>query len=117
VRPHFFTRLAVLSLFIASLSCYTRFGRTEEPGESVIYPKGIDPSLITPGQPAWIFIASIPPVAEVYMDSTFVGKTNIQKIKVTSGRHSIKIVKGDKSFKVNMVFKEGDNASELFELR
>ncbi|MBD3422586.1 MAG: PEGA domain-containing protein [Chitinivibrionales bacterium] len=68
------------------------------------------------GEPATIFISSIPPVADVYMDGKLIGKTNIAKLKVLSGTHTLKFVKAGKEHTVEMKFQPGENPSKLVNL-
>ncbi|MBD3393348.1 MAG: PEGA domain-containing protein [Chitinivibrionales bacterium] len=65
------------------------------------------------GEPGTIFIASIPPVADVYMDGVRIGKTNVEELKVRSGTHTMKFVKGAKEITKQMTFKPGKNASQM----
>jgi anti-anti-sigma factor len=69
------------------------------------------------GEPATVFIASIPPVADVYMDGRLVGKTNITKLNVSAGAHSMRFVKGTQEVTKDMTFKSGDNPSQLVNLK
>jgi|WetSurMetagenome_2_1015567.scaffolds.fasta_scaffold00079_34 anti-anti-sigma factor len=64
-----------------------------------------------------VFIASIPPVADVYMDGKLIGKTNITKLNVTAGSHSMRFVKGTQEITKDMTFKAGDNPSQLVNLK
>ncbi len=61
------------------------------------------------GTPGTVFISSIPPVADVYINGTLVGKTNIAKLKVTAGTHTVRFVKGPKEHTETMTFAPGDN--------
>jgi anti-anti-sigma factor len=63
------------------------------------------------GEPATIFISSLPPVADVYMDGKLIGKTNITKLNVLSGSHSMRFVKGTAETTQDKTFKAGDNPS------
>jgi anti-anti-sigma factor len=65
------------------------------------------------GDAATIFISSMPPVADVYMDGKLIGKTNISKLNVTTGSHSMKFVKGSVEVTEDLTFKPGDNPSHL----
>ena len=49
------------------------------------------------------FIASYPIFADVYIDGKLVGKTNTQ-IKIPSGAHTMRFVKGDKEITQQMTF-------------
>ncbi len=64
------------------------------------------------GEPGTVFVSSIPPVADVYMDGKHIGKTNIAKLNVSSGTHTMKFVKGSKEHTVEMTFKPGDNPAK-----
>jgi hypothetical protein len=55
----------------------------------------------------------MPPVADVYMDGKLIGKTNISKLNVTTGSHSMKFVKGSVEVTEDLTFKPGDNPSHL----
>ena len=64
------------------------------------------------GEPATVFISSIPPVADVYMDGKMIGKSNISKLNVAAGKHTMKFVKGAKEYSVEMTFQAGDNPAK-----
>jgi hypothetical protein len=61
------------------------------------------------GEGAKVFISSIPPVSDVYLDGKLIGKTNITKLNVYSGTHTLRLVKGTKEITKTMTFKAGDN--------
>ncbi|MBN1127989.1 MAG: PEGA domain-containing protein [Chitinispirillaceae bacterium] len=65
------------------------------------------------GEAATVFIASIPPVADIYMDGKLIGKTNISELKVTAGTHSLRFVKGDKEITKQQTFQPGKNPSMM----
>jgi len=69
------------------------------------------------GDPATIFISSLPPVADVYMDGKLIGKTNITKLNVLSGTHSMRFVKGTAEVTQDMTFKAGDNPSRFVSVK
>lgn len=69
------------------------------------------------GEAATVFIASIPPVADVYMDGKLIGKTNITKLNVQAGAHNMRFVKGAQEVTKDMTFKAGDNPSQLVNLK
>jgi anti-anti-sigma factor len=75
------------------------------------------PKAAAGGEAATVFIASIPPVADVYMDGKLIGKTNITKLNVTAGSHSMRFVKGTQEVSKDMSFKGGDNPSQLVNLK
>ncbi len=75
------------------------------------------PAASSAGEAATVFIASIPPVADVYMDGKLIGKTNITKLNVTAGSHSMRFVKGTQEASKDMTFKGGDNPSQLVNLK
>lgn len=60
---------------------------------------------------AQIFIASIPSVADVYLGEKFVGKTNVSEIKLPSGTHVLRFVKGSKSIEKTINLNSGRNPS------
>ncbi|HUI93066.1 MAG TPA: PEGA domain-containing protein [Chitinivibrionales bacterium] len=67
-------------------------------------------------KPATVFISSVPPVASVYMDGQLVGKTNVGYVKVTSGKHTMQFIKGDKTCTQEMTFEEGQNPAAVVKL-
>jgi anti-anti-sigma factor len=69
------------------------------------------------GEPASVFIASIPPVADIYMDGQLIGKTNISELKVTSGTHTLRFVKGDKEVTKQQTFEPGKNPSMMVRIQ
>ena len=68
-------------------------------------------------EPATIFISSLPPVADVYMDGKLIGKTNITKLNVIAGSHSMRFVKGTAEITQDMNFKPGDNPSRFVSVK
>lgn len=76
------------------------------------------PAAVSSGsEPATIFISSLPPVADVYMDGKLIGKTNITKLNVISGSHSMRFVKGTAEVTQDMNFKPGDNPSRFVSVK
>lgn len=75
------------------------------------------PKPTTGGAAGTIFISSLPPMADVYMDGKLIGKTNIDKLKVTAGTHTMKFAKGDKQLTKQMTFKAGENPSQLIRIK
>jgi anti-anti-sigma factor len=75
------------------------------------------PAPTSSGESATIFISSMPPVADVYMDGKLIGKTNISKLNVSPGTHSMKFVKGTIEVTEDMTFKPGDNPSHFLILK
>jgi len=67
--------------------------------------------------PATIFISSLPPMADVYMDGKLIGKTNIAELKIAAGTHTMKFVKADKMLEKQMTFTAGKNPSQLIRLK
>jgi anti-anti-sigma factor len=86
----------------------------EEPAEA---PAPAPRAAAASAEPATVFIASIPPVADVYMDGKLIGKTNISKLNITAGAHSMRFVKGTQDVSKDMTFKSGDNPSQLVNLK
>jgi cytoskeletal protein RodZ len=93
---------------------------TERPPEPVAPPPAPVPeppaAAAEGGEAASVFIASIPPVADIYMDGKLVGKTNISELKVVSGKHTMRFVKGDKEITKEMTFQPGKNPSQMVRL-
>ena len=75
------------------------------------------PEITTGGATGTIFISSLPPMAEVYMDGKLIGKTNIDKLQITSGTHTMKFSKGDKELTKQMTFNAGENPSQLIRIK
>ena len=71
------------------------------------------PSRGSIGGEAQIFIASIPPVADVYMGDQLVGKTNVSELKLPAGTHSLRFVKGGKEITKEITLKPGKNPSQM----
>ena len=65
---------------------------------------------------ASIFIASIPPVADVYLDGKLVGKTNVSELKLPAGTHNLKFVKGPKELTKAITVQPGKNPSQMVRL-
>ncbi len=70
----------------------------------------------TERKPATVFISSVPPVASVYMDGQQIGRTNTGFVTVTSGKHTMQFVKGDKTCTKEMTFTEGQNPAVVVKL-
>lgn len=68
------------------------------------------------GETGTIFIATFPPLADVYMDGVKIGKSNVDELKVTSGTHTMKFVKGAKEITKEMTFKGGKNPSQVVKI-
>lgn len=69
------------------------------------------------GGEASIFIASIPPVADVFLDGKLVGKTNVSEIKLPAGTHNLKFVKGVKEATKAITVQPGKNPSQMVRLQ
>jgi anti-anti-sigma factor len=54
------------------------------------------------------FIGTLPPLADVYMDGKFIGKSSTN-LNVSPGTHTMRFVKGDKEFSKQMTFQPGKN--------
>jgi hypothetical protein len=67
-------------------------------------------------KPATVFISSVPPVASVYMDGQQIGRTNTGFVTVTSGKHTMQFIKGDKTCTKEMTFIEGQNPAVVVKL-
>ena len=65
---------------------------------------------------ASIFIASIPPVADVYLNGKLVGRTNLSEIKLPSGTLTLRFVKGPKEVTQEITLQPGKNPSRLVRL-
>jgi anti-anti-sigma factor len=65
------------------------------------------------GGEALIFIASIPPVADVYLGSQLIGKTNVSELKIPAGVQTLKFVKGGKEITKQMTLQPGKNPSQM----
>ncbi len=63
------------------------------------------------GKPARVFISSIPPGAQVFMDGQYVGKTNEVELDVRSGTHTMRFKKGAKEHTEEMTFEPGKNSA------
>lgn len=69
------------------------------------------------GGDASIFIASIPPVADVFLDGKLIGKTNVSEIKLPAGTHNLKFVKGVKETTKAITVQPGKNPSQMVRLQ
>ena len=63
-----------------------------------------------------IFLSSLPPKAEVYMDGVRIGTTNTDYCQITAGTHKMRFVKGTKELVKKMTFTAGRNPSQLVHL-
>lgn len=116
--PVFRIFLFSLCLLFSSFSCLsTRSGVPVEIKEPSQNSGGGALHAGEEGYTAQIFIASLPPVADVYMDGEYVGKTNITKMNVKPGAHKMKFVKNAKAREVEMEFKDGLNRSKFVNIK
>jgi hypothetical protein len=65
---------------------------------------------------ASIYIATIPPAADVYDDTTYMGKTNSGQLYFTPGKHKVVLKKGDQQKSKVLEFSEGNNLSIVVKL-
>ncbi|NLG16998.1 MAG: PEGA domain-containing protein [Fibrobacter sp.] len=68
------------------------------------------------GGDASIFIASIPPVADVYLDGKLMGKTNVSELKLPVGTYTLRFVKGAKEMSKTVTLTAGKNPSQMVRL-
>jgi len=87
------------------------------PEPVVAKPAPVPVSSSISGGDASIFIASIPPVADVYLDGKLVGKTNVSEIKLPAGTHNLKFVKGVKEITKAITVQPGKNPSQMVRLQ
>jgi anti-anti-sigma factor len=88
----------------------------EEPEPALPPPPPVTQSVATSSGDASIFIASIPPVADVYLDGKLIGKTNVSELKLPSGTHVLKFVKGAKEVTKEVTVQPGKNPSQMVRL-
>ncbi len=65
------------------------------------------------GGEALIFIASIPPVADVFLNDKLIGKTNVSELKIPAGVQTLKFVKGGKEITKQINLQPGKNPSQM----
>ncbi len=70
-----------------------------------------------PGEPATVYILSIPPNAKVYMDGTYIGKTNLDQLKVSPGEHRMQFTVEGKVLNQRMIFTPGDNGKKFVTIK
>jgi len=63
-----------------------------------------------------VFISSLPPIADVYLDGIHVGKTNVEILYVKPGKHVVAFKKGEYENSFEFTFLEGPNPSQLVRL-
>jgi len=93
--------------------------RTPEPTPEPVRPSTPPPAaqpVVSAGGDASIFIASIPPVADVYLDGKLIGKTNVSEIKLPAGTHNLRFVKGPKETSQVITVQPGKNPSKMVRL-
>lgn len=88
----------------------------EEVAEPVKNTRPSPPPAATTNGDASIFIASIPPVADVYLNGKLVGRTNISEITLPSGTITLRFVKGPKEVTQEVTLQPGKNPSRLVRL-
>ncbi|MCX7725997.1 MAG: PEGA domain-containing protein [Chitinispirillaceae bacterium] len=74
------------------------------------------PSFGGEGGEAVIFIASIPPLADVYLGDKMIGKTNAAELKLPAGVQTLRFVKGPKEITKQFTLKPGKNPSQMVRL-
>jgi len=65
---------------------------------------------------ARLFIASIPPVADVYLDGRLMGKTNVSELNLPVGDVTLNVVKGGRSVIKRLNLRAGKNPSQMINL-
>lgn len=91
------------------------FGDEEDAGFDM-EPTALAPSpavSASSGAAGLIFIASIPPVADVYIGKQLIGKTNVSELKIPVGTHTLRFVKGGKETTKQLTLKAGKNPSQM----
>ncbi len=88
----------------------------EEPEPALPPPPPVSQTVASSGGDASIFIASIPPVADVYLNGKLIGKTNVSELKLPSGTHVLKFVKGPKEVTKEVTVQSGKNPSQMVRL-
>ena len=89
---------------------------TLEPEEPKTAVPAVKSPVVTPsarGGEALIFIASIPPVADVYLNDKLIGKTNVSELKIPAGVQTLKFVKGGKEITKQLNLQAGKNPSQM----
>lgn len=127
VKKHFVLTRAPITPKPTSSSTRTTASTTKTtsqptPTQPVVRPKPKPtpkprPTPSSGGAAGTVFISSLPPMADVFMDGRPIGKTNIDKLKISAGTHTMKFVKGDKQLTKQMTFKAGENPSQLIRLK
>lgn len=84
--------------------------------EPVLPPPPVSQPVASGGGDASIFIASIPPVADVFLDGKLIGKTNVSELKLPSGTHMLRFVKGAKETTKEVTVQSGKNPSQMVRL-
>jgi anti-anti-sigma factor len=74
------------------------------------------PVVSTAGGDASIYFASLPPIAEVYLNGKLVGRTNVAELKLPSGTLVLRFVKGAKEVTQEITLQPGKNPSRLIRL-
>ena len=65
---------------------------------------------------ASIFIITFPPMADVFDDTIYMGKTNTGQLYFTPGKHKVVLKKGDQQKSKVLDFAEGNNLSIVVKL-
>jgi hypothetical protein len=87
-----------------------------QPKTEPVAPPVSKPPVQEPVKNASIYISSIPPHADVYINGKKIGTTN-SDLKVTAGTHMVRFVKDDKQSNRQMTFALGKNPSQLIRLK
>jgi anti-anti-sigma regulatory factor/cytoskeletal protein RodZ len=88
---------------------------TPTPPAPVPTPQAPTPEPVAGGEESTIFIGTLPPLADVYMDGKFIGKSSTE-LKVSPGTHTLRFVKGDKEFTKQFTFQTGKNPGTFVKL-
>jgi anti-anti-sigma factor len=89
---------------------------TPEPEPEPSKPVVSTPVASAAGGDASIYFASLPPIAEVYLNGKLVGRTNVAELKLPSGTHVLRFVKGAKEVTQEITLQPGKNPSRLIRL-
>ena len=82
---------------------------TREPAPEPVQDTAVEQEVYNYEEYGTIFIATLPPIAEVYVDSNYIGQTNVTKLRGPLGTHLWKFVREDKSLEKEITLKPGEN--------
>ena len=82
---------------------------TREPAPEPVQDTAVEQEVYNYEEYGTIFIATLPPIAEVYVDSNYIGQTNVTKLRGPLGTHLWRFVREGSELEKEITLKPGEN--------